>query len=231
MIRRLSRSVWVRSGAALAVVLVGYWLLHDRFSTMDVALARFTLTSLGFHVSSPGGGDLVVHTTDGFSVYAIVTGSCSSAAGVLGLGAVSFVLLPGPLWRRAVGGVLAACLFVVCNLLRICSIILFGWWLSSTSREVLLFSLLVPTLLALPVVVLPHRRLLLRVGSLLVGGVSGLLAYGVWDKTDYLQGMVSYHGLAGPMLTFGTLAVSVILLWRVIVGSEGRSSMPREVEA
>ena len=220
MTRRLGFSVSLRAVVAVGIVLAGYVLLHERFATFDATLARVALTTLGFDVSAPAAGDLVVRTDGGFNVYAIVTGSCSSAAGVLGLAAVSLVLLPGRGWRRGLGGLLAAGLFVAFNLLRISSIIVLGWWLATTSRPVLLASLLVPVALALPVVVLAHRRLLLRVGLMLGAGLCAVLAYDVWRGYDYLEGMVSYHGLAGPMLTFGTLALGIILLWRVIAGRE-----------
>ena len=67
---------------------------------------------------------------------------------------------------------------------------------------------------------LPHRRLVLRVVAFLTGGICAVLAYDVARGYDYLDGMISYHALAGPMLTFVTLALGVVLLWRVIVGRE-----------
>ena len=219
--RRFRWSVSARAVTTIAAVLTGYVLLHAEFARFDAALARLALGAAGFDVSSAGGGELVVRAGTDFNVHAIVTGSCSSAAGVLGLAAVSAILLPGRLRRRGGAGALAAILFVVCNQLRICSILVLGWWLATAPKPLLLASLLAPALLALPLVVLPHRRLLLRIGAFLVGGLSAVLAYDVARGYDYLDGMVSYHALAGPMLTFVTLALGVVLLWRVIVGPEG----------
>ena len=219
MIPRLRRSITVRAVAAIALVLVGYVLLHSRFAALDAALAEHALGALGFDVSSSG-SSLVVSSGPDFDVYAIVTGSCSSAAGVLGLVAVSFVLLPGRVWRRGVGGLLAAALFVAFNVTRIASIVVLGWWLATASRSVLLPTFLVLTAIAVAVVVAPHGRLLLRTAALLVGGLCAMLAYDVWHGEDYLTGMISYHALGGPMLTFGSLALGIVVLWRTIVGPE-----------
>jgi hypothetical protein len=214
----LRGSITLRAAAALAFVLVAYVFLHARFAAFDAMLARTGLSLLGFEVSGSRPGDLVVRAGADFDVYAVVTGSCSSAAGVLGLAAVSFVLLPGRIWRRWAGGLAAAALFVVFNLVRICSIIVLGWWLASTDPDTVLRILLSLSVLLVAVAVAPHGRLFLRVGSLLVAGLSGVLAYDVWRGEDYLAGMASYHALAGPMLTFGGLAVGIVVLWRAVVG-------------
>ena len=219
MISRLRSSISARAVAAIALVLAGYVLLHEHFAAFDAALAEHALGLLGFDVSSSG-TSLVVSSGPDFDVYAIVTGSCSSAAGVLGLVAVSFVLLPGRVWRRSVGGLLAAGLFVAFNVLRIASIVVLGWWLATASRSVLLPTFLGLTAVAVGVAVAPHGRLLLRVGALLAGGLCAVLAYDVWRGEDYLAGMVSYHALGGPMLTFGSLALGIVVLWRTIVGPD-----------
>jgi hypothetical protein len=219
--RRFLSSMSLRAVLAVGVVLAGYVLLHERFAAFDATLARLGLSALGFDVTAARPGDLIVRAGDDFDVYAIVTGSCSSAAGVLGLAAVSFVLLPGPFLRRAVGGLLAAALFMAFNLVRICSIIVLGWWFATGSRPLIFLSLLVPAAVALPFVLLPHRRLLLRVASFLVGGLAGVLAYQAWRGADFLDAMVSYHALAGPMLTFGALAIGIVLLWWTLVSRPG----------
>jgi hypothetical protein len=218
--RRFRWSTSARAASTVALVIGGYVLLHARFAAFDAAIAQHALRAVGFHVHSSGSSGLVVSSGAHFAVTAIVTGSCSSAAGVLGLVGVTFVLLPGTNARRVVGGAAAALLFVACNQLRICSILMLGWWLATASHTTLLVSLLTPAVVALPFVLLPHRHLLLRIACFLVGGLSGVLAFDVWRHGDYLHGMISYHALAGPMLTFATLAGGIILLWRVIVGNE-----------
>jgi hypothetical protein len=223
VIRRLVRdSISTRAIFTIGLVLGGYVLLHDRFAAFDAALARRALVALGFHVSSPRPGDLDVHAGHSFDVYAVVTGSCSSAAGVLGLLSVSFVLLPGRVWRRWLGGVAAAILFTAFNVARICSIVLLGWWLATAGRGSVFATLVTLALVGLAVVVVPHRHLLLRLVALLVGGLCAVLAYDVHKRYDYLDGMSSYHALAGPMLTFGTLALGIVVMWRVLVGRERR---------
>jgi hypothetical protein len=32
--------------------------------------------------------------------------------------------------------------------------------------------------------------------------------------------MASYHALAGPILTFGTLALGILVIWRMLVGGQ-----------
>jgi hypothetical protein len=221
VIKRLARdSISARAVATIVVVLVGYVLLCRRFAAFDAALARHALELLGFHVSQPRPGDLSVRAGETFNVYAVVTGSCSSAAGVLGLGAVSMVLLPGGPLRRVAGGIGAALLFIAFNVTRICTIVVLGWWLATTGRETAFTALAVLTALALGVAIAPHGRLFLRLGALLFAGLSAVLAFDAHEGYDYLQGMASYHALAGPMLTFGALAVGVLVIWRVLVGRE-----------
>lgn len=167
-----------------------------------------------------------MHAGSDFNVYAVVTGSCSSAAGVLGLLAVSLLLLPGPWHRRWAGGLAAAALFMAFNVARICSIVLLGWWMSSAGRELVMGALLGLAAVALVVVIVPHRHLILRLVALLCGGLCAVLAYDVHNGNDYLQGMASYHALAGPILTFSTLAVGVLVIWRTLVGRDERGSGP-----
>lgn len=223
-LRRIARrgggSTALRAAATVALVLLGYAYTHQWFARFDAAIATFSLRLLGFHVTSVGASGLDVHAGAQFDVTAIVTGSCSSAAGVLGLLAVTLVLLPGNLLRRGIGGVAAAVLFVVCNQLRIVSILLVGWWLATTPRPYVLATLVVLGVAALPAVVLPHRFVAVRVAAFLFTGLCAILAYGVGRGSDYLDGMISYHALAGPMLTFATLALGILVLWRAIVGRD-----------
>ena len=69
-------------------------------------------------------------------------------------------------------------------------------------------------------VVLPHRFLALRVVAFLSFGLCTILAVDVWRGANYLDGMISYHALAGPMLTLATLALGILVLWRTILGRE-----------
>jgi hypothetical protein len=75
-------------------------------------------------------------------------------------------------------------------------------------------------LVALLGAVLPHRFLVLRVAAVLFSGLCAFLAFDVWRASDYLDGMISYHALAGPMLTLATLAMGILVLWRAILGRE-----------
>jgi hypothetical protein len=201
-------------------VLVGYSLTHQWFARFDAAIAAHSLRALGFHVTSVGASGLDVQAGKQFDVTAIVTGSCSSAAGVLGLLAVTLVLLPGSAVRRGIGGVVGAVLFVVCNQLRIVSIVLVGWWLATTSKSNVLATLVALVIVALLLVVLPYRSVVMRVAAVVFGGLSAILAYDVWRGSNYLDGMISYHALAGPMLTLATLAIGILVLWRAILGRE-----------
>ena len=219
-------SVTLRAVLALGVVVAGYTALHEHFASFDAAVARTVLGGLGFETSSAGPGTLTVRAGDQFGVYAIVTGACSSAAGALGIAAVSLVLLPGRLWRRIGGGALAGVVFVGFNVARICSIVLVGWWLATASRPALLVTLFVPALACVWVVLLPRRKILTRVAALLAAGLFGVLLFDVSSGYDYSIGMVTYHALAGPVLTFGTLAAAILLLWRVIVGPDVTSRRP-----
>lgn len=228
MIRRLwSRSISTRAVAAMAAVLVGYLMLSPHFAAFDAALAAHGLGLLGFRVANPQAGNLSVHAGRSFQMYAVVTGSCSSAAGVLGLGAVSLLLLPGSLWRRLGGGVLAAVLFMAFNVARICSIVLLGWWMASTPSGTVFDTLAIACGVALAVAIAPHGRLFLRVGSLLLAGLCAVLAYDVHEGYDYVDGMASYHALAGPILTFGALAIGVLVIWWMLVGRPERRPEPQ----
>jgi hypothetical protein len=219
-LRRGGGSTALRAAATVALVLVGYAYTHQWFARFDAAIATHSLRALGFHVTSVGASGLAVHAGGQFNVTAIVTGSCSSAAGVLGLLAVTLVLLPGNSLRRAIGGVVAAGLFVACNQLRIVSIVLVGWWLASSSRPHVLATLTALALVALLGVVLPHRFLALRAVAFVCFGLSAILALGVWRGSNYLDEMISYHALAGPMLTLATLGMGILVLWRAILGRD-----------
>lgn len=221
------RSIWrrrhattVRALATVGLVVVGYVFTHQWFARFDAAIARSVLAVLGFHVRAVGASGLEVRSGPHFDLTAVVTGSCSSAAGVLGLGAVTFVLLPGSLRRRGFGGLAAALLFVVFNQARIVSIVLVGWWFASASRPHVVATLVALALAAPAGVVVPHKRLMLRVASAVLAALCAILAYDAWGGGDYLHAMISYHALAGPMLTFTSLAVGVLLLFRAIVGRD-----------
>ena len=223
LLRALGRrrsSMTVRALATVALVLLGYAYTHQWFARFDAAIASRSLRLLGFHVAHVGASGLSVRAGTQFDVTAVVTGSCSSAAGVLGLLAVTLVLLPGNPLRRGLGGLAAAVLFVVCNQLRIVSIVLVGWWLATASHQHVLVTLTALALAALPGVVLPHRFMAVRVAAFLFSGLCAILAYGAARGSDYLDGMISYHALAGPMLTFATLALGILVLWRAIVGRD-----------
>jgi len=221
MIRRLATdSISTRAVVAIALVLGGYVLLHQRFAAFDATLARHALRLLGFHVSSPRPGDLSVHAGQAFNLYAVVTGSCSSAAGVLGLVSVSAVLLPGRPWRRIAGGLAAALLFIVFNVARICSIVVLGWWMATTGRGTVFTVLAALAVVAVVVALIARGRLFLQVGALLAGGLFAVLAFDAHQGYSYLAGMASYHALAGPMLTFTSLALGILIIWRALVGGE-----------
>jgi hypothetical protein len=215
-------SLSVRVVAALALVFGGYIVLHTHFAAFDTAVARVALDLLGLETSSSGPTILTARAGTDFNVYAIVTGACSSAAGVLGIGAVSLILLPGQPWRRVVGGLVAATVYVVVNILRICSIVLVGWWLAAASRPVALGTLLGLLVASALVVVLPHGRPLARMAGLLLCGIVAVLIYDVARGYDYSAGMVTFHALAGPALAMGTLAGAILLVWRAVAGSSHR---------
>jgi hypothetical protein len=220
MLERFGGSTALRAAATVALVLLGYTYMHQWFARFDAALAAHSLRALGFHVTSVGASGLDVQAGRQFDVTAIVTGSCSSAAGVLGLLAVTLVLLPGNPVRRGIGGVVGAVLFVVCNQLRIVSIVLVGWWLATTSKSNVLATLMALVIVALLLLVLPRLSVHARVAAFVLGGLSAILAYDVWRGSNYLDGMISYHALAGPMLTLATLALGILVLWRAILGRE-----------
>ncbi len=223
MIRRLWHdSISARVVAAICVVLAGYLVLSPWFAAFDAGLAAHGLALLGFRVSNPQAGDLSVHAGRSFQMYAVVTGSCSSAAGVLGLAAVSGVLLPGSPWRRILGGLAAAALFIAFNVVRICSIVLLGWWMATTPSGTVFDALAAVGGIAVALAIAPHGLLFLRIGALLVAGLCAVLAFDVRQGHDYLHGMASYHALAGPMLTFGGLAAGVVVIWWMLVGRPER---------
>ena len=216
--RLLLPSIGLRSMIALAFVFFGYVALHERFAAFDTAVLGFGLEVLGFETTTVSATNLTVETGGGFNVYAIVTGACSSAAGVLGIVGVSVFLLPGALWRRLLGGTIAAIVFVAFNVTRIASIVLLGSWLEFAGTAASVVSLLVPALACAVLVV--HRRsgMLARLSAAMVGGLFVVLLYNVARGLDYSAGMISYHALAGPVLTFGALALAIMFLWRSVVG-------------
>jgi hypothetical protein len=140
--------------------------------------------------------------------------------------AVSLVLLPGRWYRRWAGGLAAAALFIVCNIARICSIVLLGWWMATAGRDLVLGTLLALAAVCAVIVIVPHRHLILRLVALLFGGLCGVLAYDVHRGHGYLEGMASYHALAGPILTFSTLALGILVIWRALVGRDQRGAGP-----
>jgi hypothetical protein len=216
--RLILGSMTVRAVLTLGIVFFGYVFLHGWFATFDAWIAQHALDALGFETSTGGSGTLTVSAGGDFDVYAIVTGSCSSAAGALGIAAVSLVLLPGDLRRRVLGCGLGVLTFVVLNIGRICSIIVLGWWLAVGSRPAVIASLLVASCGCLVAAALPRLGLFARLGALLATGIFAALLYDVFRRYDYAQAMMSYHALAGPALTFGGLAVAIALMWRLCCG-------------
>jgi hypothetical protein len=221
-------SMPVRAALTLGIVFFGYVVLHGWFAAFDAWIARHALDALGFETATSGPGTLTVSAGRDFDVYAIVTGSCSSAAGALGIAAVSLVLLPGDLRRRVLGCGIGVLTFVAFNVARICSIIVLGWWLAVGSRPAVIASLLVAGCGCLVAAALPRLGLFARLGALLVTGIFAALLYDVFRHYDYSQAMVSYHALAGPAITFGGMAVAITLMWRLCCGPlrELRSSTP-----
>ncbi|MFN8187488.1 MAG: hypothetical protein U0R69_10475 [Gaiellales bacterium] len=216
--RRLDRSLTIRAIATLGLVFAAYVALHERFAAFDAMLARAVLGTIGFETSGAG-TTLTVQAGGEFDVYAVVTGSCSSAAGALAVGAVALVLLPGRAWRRFVGALLGAAAFVALNVARICSIVLLGWWLATADRSLALGTVLAPAAVGLCIAFAPRLGPLPRVAALLASGLFGVLAYDVARGLDYSHGMSAYHALAGPVITFGSLAAAIVVLWRLVAGS------------
>jgi len=211
-------SFTVRAVLTLGIVFAGYVLLHEHFAAIDAALANAALGALGFQTASPAPATLVVSAGETFNVHAIVTGSCSSTAGALGIAAVSLVLLPGKASRRVAGALLGIAVFVALNVTRICSIVVLWWWLEVAAGPVLTLSLVVPLLACIAVLVRPRSGMLARVASGLGAVLFAVLLYDVARGYDYSAGMISYHALIGPALTFGSLAVAVLLVWRLGAG-------------
>jgi hypothetical protein len=224
---RRRRSTTLRAIGAVGVVVLGYIFTHQWFARFDAGISRYVLSALGFHVRAIGASGLDVRAGRSFDVTAIVTGSCSSAAGVLGLAAVTFVLLPGSLRRRGLGGLAAAALFVVCNQARIVSIVLVGWWFATSSPSHVLTVLLMLALTAPAGVYLPHKNVLVKIACALLTALCAILAWDVARGSNYLHAMISYHALAGPMLTFATLALGVLVLFRAIVGRDEARKLAR----
>lgn len=216
--RLLITSFALRAILTLGFVFAGYIVLHERFAAFDVRVLRVGLDALGFNTATFGGTNLTVEAGREFDVYAIVTGACSSAAGVLGIAAVTVFLLPGAAWRRVVGGSAAATAFVAFNVLRIASIVLLGWWLAVAGATVGAVSMLVPALVCVWLVVRRRTGMIARVFAALAGGLFFVLLYNILSGRDYSTGMIAYHALAGPVLTFGALGVSIMFLWRAVAG-------------
>lgn len=211
-------SLSLRAVLTIGIVLVGYLVLHAQFARFDSAVVGDLLAWAGFDVSRPEPARLLVSAGDTYDVYAVVTGACSSAAGALGIAAAALVLLPGPLGRRSLGAALAVLVFVVLNILRIFGILAFGWVFATLPSEALLVGLGSAVLACLLVAWRLPRSLVVR-GALVLGAVVlGALAYDVARGYDYAIVIGTYHALAGPMLTFASLALALLVLWRVIVG-------------
>ena len=75
-----------------------------------------------------------------------------------------------------------------------------------------------------------HRSIVVRAGLVLASVVQGVLAYDVARGYDYSVVIATYHALAGPLLTFTSLALALLLLWRVIVAVPLRRRPPRPRE-
>lgn len=222
-LRALGRSLTVRALVALASLFVLDLLLHERFASVDAALARAVLGAVGLEVSGPGPA-LAVGAGPRFDVYAVVTGSCSSAAGALAIVAIAFVLLPGRPWRRVAGALLGAAAFVALNLARICSIILLGWWLSSTDRPYVLAALGALAAVCTALALSSRLGVLGRVAALLAAGLVAAVASSVASGDNAVASMGAYHALAGPALTFGSLAAALLVLWRLVAERRPRSA-------
>lgn len=217
-VNALRGSLSVRAVLALAVVFAGYVLASTHFAAFDSAIVGDVLGALGFDVSRPEPGRLLVQSGETYDVYAVVTGACSSAAGALGIGAAALILLPGAFHRRLIGAILAIALYVALNVLRIVGILSLGWIFATLPREVLLGGLVTCVVACLTGAVRLARSLVMRAALLLAAVVLAVLAFDVWRGYDYSVAIASYHALAGPLLTFGSLALALLLLWRVVVG-------------
>jgi hypothetical protein len=217
-------SLSLRAVLTIGIVLAGYLFLHAQFARLDSAFVGGLLSAVGFDVSHPERARLLVSAGDTYDVYAVVTGACSSAAGALGLAAAALVLLPGPLGRRALGAALAVALFVALNVLRIFGILTFGWVFATVPSELLLIGLSAAILVCVLFAWRLHGSLVIRASLVLGGVVLGVLWYDVLRGYHYSIVIGTYHALAGPLLTFSSLALSLLVLWRVIVG-------PRSVTA
>ena len=105
--------------------------------------------------------------------------------------------------------------------------VLLGWWLSRTDPDTV-FAVLATLAVLAATVLLPlpalRGRLFLRLGVLLFGGLCAVLAYDARKGFDYLEGMASYHALSGPVLTFTTLAIGILVMWRILVGGDDRDA-------
>jgi len=216
--RLVIRSLSVRAVLTIAVVFGGYLLLDHSFAAFDAWITGALLELLGMDVSRGEPGRLFVQAGDTFDVYAMVTGSCSSAAGALGIAAVALLLLPGPPLRRILGAGLGVALFVTLNLLRITSILGLGWWFATAAREVLLPVLVLGLAVCIVVATVLARSLAVRGVAAAGAFVMGVLVYEVARDEDYTHTMSAYHALVGPLATFASLALALIVLWRTIVG-------------
>lgn len=211
-------SLSARAVGALAAVFAGYVLLHERFAAFDARLVGAILRGVGFNVEQPQPGRLLVSAGPTFDVYAVVTGTCSSAAGALGIAAAALVLLPGPLRRRAAGAGLAIALFVALNVLRIVGILGVGWVFATVEGDVLLPLLAGACAGALAGALRLARSPVSRMCLLLGSVVLAVLAYDAAQGYDYGVSLGTYHALAGPLMTFASLALALLVLWRTLVG-------------
>jgi hypothetical protein len=215
----LRRSLSARALATIGVVLAGYLLLWERFAALDTALVGRVLATLGFDVTRPQPARLLVSAGDTYDVYAVVTGACSSAAGALGIAAAALILLPGPLGRRAFGAAAATAVFVGLNVVRIVTILGVGWVFATVPERMLLGALTAIGVTCVLVAWRWQRSIVVR-GTLVVATVVvAALAFDVARGYDYAAVLGTYHALAGPLLTFGSLALALLVLFRTIVGA------------
>lgn len=214
----LRSSLSARAVIAIVLVFAGYTFLHTHFASFDARLVGAILGLIGFHVETSEPGRLIVTEGNRFDIYAIVTGTCSSAAGALGIAAAGLILLPGSYARRAIGSALGIVLFVALNVARIVMIVGIGWVFATVDRAVLLPVFVGGAVAMLGWAIVTARSPVTRMVFALVAVVLAALAYDAWQGYDYGAALGTYHALAGPMLTFASLSIALLVLWRVLVG-------------
>lgn len=219
-IAALRSSLSARAVLAIALVFAGYAALHTQFAALDARLVAGILELLGFHVEHPEPGRLLVTEGHRFDIYAVVTGTCSSAAGALGITAAGLVLLPGSYRRRLAGSALGVVLFVALNVIRIVGIVAVGWIFATVDSDILLPVFVGGAVALIGWAFLTARSPVTRMIFGLAAVVLAALAYDAWKGYDYGIALGTYHALAGPMLTFASLSIALLVLWRVLVGRE-----------